>query len=66
MMAGPNFAGVAEMTEAARAPVIASGGVTRAEDVAELARRGAAGCIIGRALYEGKLTLADALEAARE
>jgi phosphoribosylformimino-5-aminoimidazole carboxamide ribotide isomerase len=44
--------------------VIASGGVTTALDVTNLARRGLAGCIIGRALYEGSLDLADALEAA--
>jgi phosphoribosylformimino-5-aminoimidazole carboxamide ribotide isomerase len=47
-------------------PVIASGGVTSAADVRELAKIGLEGCIIGRALYEGTLTLADALAAAEE
>ena len=41
-----------------------AGGVTTANDVAELAAAGLAGCIIGRALYEGTLTLAEALRAA--
>ncbi len=41
-------------------PVIASGGVTTVDDVARLAAAGLAGCIIGRALYEGTLTLAEA------
>ena len=45
-------------------PVIASGGVASKEDVARLAAIPMAGCIIGRALYEGTLTLPDALAAA--
>jgi len=45
-------------------PVIASGGVTTVEDIQALKEAGAAGAIIGRALYEGKLTLEAALAAA--
>jgi phosphoribosylformimino-5-aminoimidazole carboxamide ribotide isomerase len=66
MLQGPNLAAMAEMNAAAGVPVIASGGVTTADDVAALARLGLDGCIIGRALYEGTLTLADALAAAEE
>lgn len=65
MLAGPNVAAMQEMREAVTLPVIASGGVTTAEDVRRLAAAGVAGCIVGRALYEGTLTLADALLAAR-
>jgi phosphoribosylformimino-5-aminoimidazole carboxamide ribotide isomerase len=65
MMAGPNLAAMSEMAAAVSAPIVASGGVTTAEDVAQLARVGVAGCIIGRALYEGSLTLAEALAAAK-
>jgi phosphoribosylformimino-5-aminoimidazole carboxamide ribotide isomerase len=64
MLAGPNLAAMAEMRGAVEVPVVASGGVTTADDVRRLAEIGMAGCIIGRALYEGQLTLADALEAA--
>ncbi|MEX0613617.1 MAG: HisA/HisF-related TIM barrel protein, partial [Pirellulales bacterium] len=64
MMAGPNFPAMAEMQSHVDVPIIASGGVTTADDVARLAAVGLAGCIIGRALYEGTLTLADALQAA--
>jgi len=64
MMAGPNVAAMAEMQASVDVAVIASGGVTTASDVARLAAAGLAGCIIGRALYEGTLTLADALRAA--
>ncbi len=65
MLAGPNVGAMREMREAVTLPVIASGGVTTGEDVASLAAAGVAGCIVGRALYEGTLTLADALQAAR-
>jgi phosphoribosylformimino-5-aminoimidazole carboxamide ribotide isomerase len=64
MLAGPNVAAMAEMQSAVNVAVIASGGVTTIEDVSRLATAGLAGCIIGRALYEGTLTLAQALRAA--
>lgn len=64
MMAGPNFDAMAEMKKATTHPVIASGGVTVASDVAKLAELNLDGCIIGRSLYEGTLTINDALLAA--
>ncbi len=64
MLAGPNVEAMAEMQAAVELPVVASGGVTTKEDVARLAEAGLAGCIIGRALYEGTITLPDALAAA--
>jgi phosphoribosylformimino-5-aminoimidazole carboxamide ribotide isomerase len=63
MLNGPNVGAMKAMKEAVRIPVIASGGVTTAADVAALAAIPMAGCIIGRALYEGKLNLSDALAA---
>lgn len=66
MLQGPNLAAMAEMNSAVDLPVVASGGVTTADDVRALARIGLDGCIIGRALYEDTLTLADALAAAEE
>ena len=66
MLAGPNVAAMAEMQAAVDLPVVASGGVTTRDDVARLAAAGMAGCIIGRALYEGTITLPDALAAAGE
>jgi phosphoribosylformimino-5-aminoimidazole carboxamide ribotide isomerase len=66
MMKGPNVEAMAQMQAAVDVPVIASGGVTTADDVARLAAAGLAGCIIGRALYEGTLTLSDALRVAGE
>jgi phosphoribosylformimino-5-aminoimidazole carboxamide ribotide isomerase len=54
------------MVRAVRLPVIASGGVSNAGDIRQVAAVCAAGCIVGRALYEGSLTLAQAAEAAGE
>jgi len=65
MLAGPNFSAMAEMQRAVGLPVIASGGVTTVEDVARLAEIPMAGCIIGRALYEGTLSLPEAIRAGR-
>ena len=64
MMSGPNVEATAALVEAGPFPVIASGGVTTVDDIRRLKEAGAAGAIIGRALYEGKLTLKAALEAA--
>jgi len=64
MMAGPNFHAMAEMQAAVKLPVVASGGVTTIDDVIGLARIPMAGCIIGRALYEGAITLPEAMAVA--
>jgi phosphoribosylformimino-5-aminoimidazole carboxamide ribotide isomerase len=63
MLAGPNLAAQAEMVRAVALPVIASGGVTTVEDIRRLAQLGLAGCIVGLALYEGRLDLAEAIKA---
>jgi phosphoribosylformimino-5-aminoimidazole carboxamide ribotide isomerase len=64
MMQGPNVPAMQAMQAAVRVPVIASGGVTTADDVAALAMAKLAGAIVGRALYEGTLTIAAAHAAA--
>lgn len=61
MMQGPNCDALAELAAAVPLPVIASGGVTTLDDVRRLAGLGLAGCIIGRALYEGTIDLAGAI-----
>jgi len=64
MMAGPNVEAMAEMQRSVDVPVVASGGVTTVDDVRRLAEAGMAGCIIGRALYEGTIDLKEALQVA--
>jgi phosphoribosylformimino-5-aminoimidazole carboxamide ribotide isomerase len=70
MLTGPNFAAQEAMLAAGNFRVIASGGVSRREDVvklAELARRCAnlEGVIVGKALYEKRVDLPDLLALAR-
>ncbi len=64
MMSGVNLPAIKELTRAVSSPVIASGGVTTVDDVRNLARLQVAGCIVGRALYDCRLSLADAVRAA--
>jgi phosphoribosylformimino-5-aminoimidazole carboxamide ribotide isomerase len=54
---GPNLAAYREMHAAVKTPVFASGGITTLDNIRDLTRLGVAGCVIGRALYEGQLTL---------
>lgn len=66
MGTGPNLEATAALAAEVAIPVIASGGVGSLADVraaAALASRGIAGVIVGRALYDGSLDLAEALEA---
>ena len=63
MLQGVNAEAMAEMVQATLLPVIASGGVTTLDDIRRLAAIPVTGCIVGRALYEGRLTLKDILDA---
>ncbi len=64
MLSGPDLNGLARSVELAPAPVIASGGVSDLADVVALAEiSGLGGIITGKALYEGRLDIADALRA---
>ncbi len=62
MLQGPNLAAMREMAAAVPLPVIASGGVAGVADVRDLAATGVAGCIVGRALYEGTVNLAEIIQ----
>ena len=65
-MKGPNLHLLKEVCEATNRPVIASGGISRLEDLhrlAEMVPQGIEGAIIGRALYDGAFTLAEAITA---
>jgi phosphoribosylformimino-5-aminoimidazole carboxamide ribotide isomerase len=62
MLGGPDLAGAAALL-ATGAKVIVSGGVVSADDIRAAGLSGFAGVIVGRALYEGKLLLSEALAA---
>jgi phosphoribosylformimino-5-aminoimidazole carboxamide ribotide isomerase len=56
-MAGPNLPAYRALSRITGLAVIASGGVSSAEDILSLRRAGAAGAIVGKALYTGALDL---------
>lgn len=63
MMSGVNTPATSALADAIDIPVIASGGVTTLDDVRALcaaAGQGVSGAIVGRALYEGRIDLAEA------
>lgn len=62
MLEGPDVDGLTRSASAADAPVIASGGVATLDDISRLAEiPGLGGIITGKALYEGRFTVADAV-----
>lgn len=66
---GLNLEATRVMAEQVQIPVIASGGVSSLEDIRALKpleSSGVIGVIIGRALYDGSIDLAEALKVARE
>lgn len=61
LLEGPNLALYERLVHLDRGAVIASGGVTTLEDLRAVRRAGCTGAIVGRALYEGRLDLQEAL-----
>jgi phosphoribosylformimino-5-aminoimidazole carboxamide ribotide isomerase len=61
MLVGPNYEGIKTFISEVSVPVIASGGISSKEDVENLKTTGAEGCIVGKALYEGRIELAEIL-----
>ncbi len=64
MLTGPNYEGLKSLLDATKIPVIASGGIADLDDIRklkELEPRGVIGAITGKAIYEGKLDLKEAL-----
>ncbi|WP_211184623.1 1-(5-phosphoribosyl)-5-[(5-phosphoribosylamino)methylideneamino]imidazole-4-carboxamide isomerase [Paenibacillus lemnae] len=65
MMQGPNVEAIVSLAKASGRTVIASGGVTRLEDLTALSKHsadGVGGAIVGKALYTGSIDLAEAIE----
>ncbi|CAB4828134.1 unannotated protein [freshwater metagenome] len=67
MLAGPDIDGLAAAAAASPIPVIASGGVSSLDDLRMLNRvPGLAGVITGKAIYENRFTVGEALETLAE
>lgn len=65
MLSGPNMDGLKEVLRSTRMKVVVSGGVSTLDDVRklkDLESEGLTGIIIGKALYEGKIDLAEAIK----
>ncbi|HWR25505.1 MAG TPA: 1-(5-phosphoribosyl)-5-[(5-phosphoribosylamino)methylideneamino]imidazole-4-carboxamide isomerase [Methanosarcina sp.] len=65
LMQGVNPVPTKELVESVNIPVIASGGVSSLQDLKILKKTGAAGVVVGSALYTGRFTLEEAIEATR-
>jgi phosphoribosyl isomerase A len=66
-MQGPDLEGLARITSSTRLPVIAAGGIASLDELRAVARmrgEGVIGAIVGRALYEHKFHLGEAINAA--
>ncbi|OIO37313.1 MAG: 1-(5-phosphoribosyl)-5-[(5-phosphoribosylamino)methylideneamino]imidazole-4-carboxamide isomerase [Candidatus Omnitrophica bacterium CG1_02_49_10] len=64
MLSGPNIAAIKELLNVVDIPVISSGGVSSIDDIKKIKTReadGVAGVIIGKALYESRIDLKEAL-----
>ena len=66
MLGGPDVDGLRRAAEATTIPVIASGGVSSLDDIRELSGiSGLAGIITGKAVYEGRLSVRQAIDVLR-
>lgn len=64
MLTGPNLGALQQMAQAARHPIIASGGIATLDDIKRLATLEPTiviGALIGKALYEGRFSLNEAM-----
>jgi len=61
VLTGPNLDALAGVVAATDVPVIASGGMSSLDDLTRCRALGCGGAIIGRAYYEGKINIEDAL-----
>ena len=64
MLSGPSFSLYEKIMEASSIPLIASGGISSKEDLVALSSMGLSGAIVGKAYYEGYITLGDMMEVA--
>ena len=61
VLEGPDVDGYRRLVASTAVPVVASGGVGSLDDLRALAATGVAGVIVGKALYEGRFTVEEAI-----
>jgi len=69
MLAGPDTAGIAQMARETGLPVIAAGGISNMNDIRKIAHietEGVVGVISGKAIYEGTLSVREAVACLRQ
>jgi len=67
MRTGPNLEATTRLADAIKpCQVIASGGMSKLDDIHQVRKTGAASVVIGKAIYEGAFTIEEALVAARK
>jgi phosphoribosylformimino-5-aminoimidazole carboxamide ribotide isomerase len=68
-LSGPNFKELEEILNVVKIPVIASGGISGIDDIKKLCRvkpKGLLGVITGKAIYDGRLDLKEAISYAQQ
>ncbi len=63
MMGGPDLALLRSLVRLGRGRIIASGGISSLEDILAVQAAGCGGAIVGRALYEGRITIGEIVTA---
>jgi len=64
-LSGPDLAGISALKKAVGCDIVASGGIKDMSDVKALCDIGAYGAILGKSIYSGSISLADALKIAQ-
>lgn len=65
MLAGPSLEPLQKLRDAVTCEIIASGGISRIEDLLAVKSLGLYGAIVGKAIYTGDVSLREAIEACR-
>jgi phosphoribosylformimino-5-aminoimidazole carboxamide ribotide isomerase len=65
-LTSPNFEAISEFLSKVRMPTIAAGGISSVQHLTKLTELGVEGAIVGKAIYTGDITLANAFKAIRD
>lgn len=66
LLTGPDYVTLRNMVRKTKAEIFAAGGISSLEDLARLKQIGVRGAIVGKALYEGRFNLKEAIKMVRD